>query len=154
MKKTTTIFALYILVGFAQADQIIQETTNQDITVGIHMFSYHDKPGYNNTNPGLYLKYRHWTVGTYFNSLKKNSTYFGYNFEYPLKDRFVDSLDLTLGVITGYQKKIGNLNVSALVVPSVRIDVAQKTSIRITYVPRIREYNDTNVIHLSLERRL
>lgn len=151
MKKTTTVIALALLSSLAQASQ--EQEDNQDIRVGLHMFSHHDEKGYNDSNPGLYVKYGSWTFGTYHNSLKKNSTYFGYTFELPLKDKFVDSLDLTVGVITGYPQKIGNTKLTALVAPSARIDLTEKTSLRVTYIPRIKKYNDVNVVHFSLERK-
>jgi len=154
MKKYILATAITALMsGAVMAQDVENQEDNQDIRVGLHMFSYHDKKGYNNSNPGLYVKYGSWTFGTYHNSLKKNSTYFGYTFELPLKDKFVDSLDLTVGVITGYPQKIGNTKLSALVAPSARIDLTEKTSLRVIYIPRIKRYNDVNIVHLSFERK-
>jgi len=145
MKKIIFILTLALFTNIALA-------TQPNIKVGLHMFSYHDRNGYNNFNPGLYLRYGPWTIGTYENSLNKNSTYIGYTLELPLKEKFIDSLDLTLGIITGYPTQIGNTGITPLVVPSVRIDLTDKKSLRVLYIPRVRNLTDVNVIHVSLEK--
>lgn len=73
-------------------------------TVGLHLVSVHDSEGMNNFNPGVYARFDNGvTVGAYRNSFRRNSVYLGYTLETSATDRF--SLAMTIGGITGYQKR-------------------------------------------------
>jgi hypothetical protein len=70
-------------------------------TVGLHIASYHDAPGFNNTNPGLYVKLDNGVViGGYHNSLRRQSLYAGKH--YSLYESGAMELGLTVGLVGGY----------------------------------------------------
>ena len=73
-------------------------------TVGLHLVSGHASGGLNNANLGVYARFDNGlTVGAYRNSYRRNSVYLGSSVETSATDRF--SLALTVGGITGYQKR-------------------------------------------------
>ena len=105
--------------------------------VGLHIGSYHDKPGFNNTNPGIYLVSEDNTVvGIYNNSFKKPSLYVVKNFSTEDK-RF----SLAIGAVTGYSQS----PVMPLIVPSIKLG-----NFRLSFLPRSAPKN-ADVLHLSYE---
>jgi hypothetical protein len=116
-------------------------------TIGLHLVSWHDKPGYNNTNPGLYLKTeKGYLIGTVKNSEGNQSYYMGRVFDYPINPRVSGSL--TVGVISGY--KVSPL--LPLVTPSLAIRVNPSDSIRVSYLPKINK-SGSHALHMSFERK-
>lgn len=112
----------------------------QACTVGAHIGSWHDRPGFNNTNPGLYVRLDNGvTAGVYRNSLSKPSVYLGRSFETPLADWV--SVAVTVGVVSGYNNPI-------LVAPSIVFGSSVRTRI-VGVLPAQR--GDTAGVHLSLE---
>lgn len=113
------------------------------VTIGAHVGSYHDQPGYNNFNPGVYAKLENGaTAGFYYNSNRRMSAYVGYTLETPGK-----WFALTLGAITGYER----WPVMPLAVPSVRLG-DDELAVRLSFIPKF-EKNGANVVHLSLEHK-
>lgn len=115
-------------------------------TIGAHIGSWHDKPGFNNVNPGLY--YRHdngATVGIYRNSIRRTSTYAGWTFERDLSPSV--SAAVTVGVVTGYE-----MRVAPLVVPSVAVG-SDAFRVRLAVIPQVHEKQGASVAHLSIETR-
>ena len=115
-----------------------------ETSIGIHIGSQHDKAGFNNFNPGVYVNHNGYTLGTYYNSERKQSYYAGYTFE---SAPFYGSLRgaLTVGGITGYGRPM------FLAVPSIsasnpvlggrtRLSLAVKTN-----------RDGANALHLSQE---
>jgi hypothetical protein len=114
-------------------------------TFGVHTFSLHERPGMNNTNPGVYVRFDNGaTVGTYFNSHRKQSTYAGWSFE--TDELHSLSAAVTVGVVTGYSQKV-----SALLVPSIALHTSLGTA-RIGIVPRPPVRGGCGAVHLMLER--
>jgi hypothetical protein len=116
--------------------------------LGAHLMSYHDSGHYNNLNPGLYLQHASgMTVGSYYNSERKQSYYGGYTFK-PL-DRF-PNLDVTAGVVSGYSK----VHTIPFVLPSYTVfKTDEGVRARLGYMPRIGSFQPVNVVHLMLEKQ-
>lgn len=132
------ICALAVACGQAKADT----------RVGLHLGSWHETPGYNNTNPGVYVYHNGWTAGTYYNSERHQSYYAGYTFEHPLFDGGV-RLGATAGAITGYERA----KVLPMVVPSVAVSIPAGlgSAARLSFIPPIGGM--PTVLHLSVEFR-
>ena len=108
-------------------------------TLGVHIGSHHfPSKDFNNVNPGLYYVADNGaTVGTYYNSERKQSVYAGYTTEFGW-------LRVQVGVITGYQGRV-----LPLVAPSVGLG----HGFRLTALPKV-ERSGASVIHLSWETAL
>lgn len=107
--------------------------------VGVHLGSIHSpKRDYNNFNPGIYYKMDNgFTVGTYRNSIRKQSFYTGYTYEWK---RFA----ITAGAITGYE----GCKVCPLIFPTVKVG-----SFRLGFIPHIKA-TGANVFHLMYEKQI
>jgi len=79
-------------------------------TLGLHLQSIHDRPYFNDDNPGIYLKTRDgFTVGTYYNSEYRQSTYVGATIS-------AKGVEISTLLITGY-----NASVLPVIIPSILI---------------------------------
>lgn len=128
MKRLAAILLL-ALAGWAHAG-----------TLGLHIGSQHyPKQGYNNVNPGAYYIHDNGaTVGTYYNSERRQSVYAGWTWDYgPFR--------LQAGAITGYAR--------SLVFPMVAPSVALGAGFRLAALPKI-ERGGSAVIHLMWETKL
>lgn len=115
-------------------------------TIGLHLASWHSEPGYNNANPGLYLRTAGgWTAGGYRNSVRRNSTYAGWTGGVELATGL--RAELTLGAITGYPAAA----VLPLVAPSLRIGGDTGPALRLTVLPKVHAKQGAHVAHLSTE---
>ena len=124
----------------------------QPTSVGLHMASVHDQPGFNNSNPGLYVMHQDAAgngpvIGAYYNSERHDSFYVAYTWRLAGNGRC--SLDLAGGAITGYD--IAPL--APLLVPSAACAVVGGISARLSFVPLIKR-DGAAVLHLSLEYAL
>jgi hypothetical protein len=126
---------------------------NKSFTMGLHLVSTHDVEGFENNNPGFYLQYQGLTVGSFNNSLRKRSSYAGYSFHQRVSSAFVESVALTVGVVSGYNQKIGNSDVSGLLVPSVALRSLGGFRPRIAYLPAIGGVIPSTTVHLMVERK-
>ena len=117
-------------------------------TVGIHTVSVHEHSGFNNVNPGLYLRYASGlTAGFYRNSYRRESAYLGYTIETPQWRDF--SAAVTVGGVTGYPAA----SVMPLVVPSIAYHFDQST-VRLGIVPRPPKTGAAAALHLMFEQHL
>lgn len=137
--------------------------------IGVHTVSVHmergEGRGWNNSNPGVYMRWDNGlTVGTYRNSLYKQSAYLGWT----LVDK-TDTLAVTLGVVSGYDKVVSRGGrrefrcdngcrwvqvkevILPMVVPSVRIGITQSLSLRLAVVATPKA---PPAAHLMVEYRL
>lgn len=139
------------------------ETLLAGVTLGIHLASVHvpAQTWQNNVNVGLYARTADgWTAGVYRNTLRRTSVYAGYTFEH-------GPLALTVGAITGYQKKSVACNdpmstgctlgssrgfVSLMAAPSVTLPEFAGIVPRISFIPGIGSPS-SSVFHLSMERK-
>jgi hypothetical protein len=146
MKIFAVGFAALVLAASAQAQ-------DAPLEVGLHLVSVHDTGGYQNDNPGIYVRYDGWTAGVFQNSVNKTSVYGAYTWEWKTPQLpVVDSVAITWGLATGYPQKIGNTELSALFVPSAAFDVSKEVRLRVAYVPAFQQYVRATAIHFMLEK--
>lgn len=128
MKHIALILAL-ALSGMAHAG-----------TLGLHIGSLHfPAQQYNNFNPGAYYIHDNGaTVGTYYNSERRQSVYAGWTWD-------SGPWRLQVGAITGYER--------AKVLPVVMPSVALGHGFRLVVLPKV-ERNGSSVIHLMWETKL
>ena len=108
-------------------------------TVGLHLGSKHfPARSFNDANPGAYyISDEGWTVGTYYNSERKQSVYAGKSWDFgPFR--------LQAGLITGYSRHV---------LPMVAPSVALGAGFRLTVLPKV-ERGGSSVIHLTWETKL
>jgi hypothetical protein len=116
-------------------------------TVGLHTVSVHSAPGYNGTNPGLYLLWPNGVaVGAFHNSYRRNSAYVGWLWRIDDANRF----GVLLGAATGYGSTRENMPVAPLLVPSIRWALGNGMSTRLSLFPDPRQ-GAVQVLHLSFE---
>ena len=128
MKRLAMLMAL-ALAGAAHAD-----------TLGFHIGSQHfPAKQYNNFNPGAYYIHSGGaTIGTYYNSERRQSVYAGWTWDYgPWR--------LQAGAITGYRR--------AAVLPLIAPSVSLGYGFRLTVLPKI-ERGGSSVVHLMWETKL
>ena len=109
-------------------------------TLGLHIGSQHfPAQQYNNFNPGAYYIHDNGaTVGTYYNSERRQSVYAGWTWD-------SGPWRLQVGAITGYERRA----VLPMVVPSVALG----HGFRVTVLPKV-ERDGSSVIHLMWETKL
>ena len=120
--------------------------------VGAHLFTYHDNGPYENVNPGVYLVQRNWTVGVYHNSTRKTSFYGGYTWSWhTTRVPLIDSYALTAAIANGYPNTIEKTDLSALLIPSVRVPLTTSMGLRVSLLPYVRRYNPATSLHFCVE---
>lgn len=109
-------------------------------TLGLHIGSQHfPAQDYNNFNPGAYYIHDNGaTVGTYYNSERRQSVYAGWTWD-------SGPWRLQVGAITGYERRA----VLPMIVPSVALG----HGFRLTVLPKV-ERNGSSVVHLMWETKL
>ena len=128
MKRIALILAL-AMSGMAHAD-----------TLGFHLGSQHfPAQQYNNINPGVYYIHSSGaTVGTYYNSERRQSMYAGWTWgSGPWR--------LQVGAITGYERRA----VLPMIVPSVALGYG----FRLAVLPKV-DRDGSSVVHLMWETKL
>ena len=105
-----------------------------EVTVGLHLVSAHSTENYNNENLGGYVKVDNIVVGSYYNSIRRQSSYAAYIWH-------IGPVDLTTGLITGYKPEA-----VPLIAPSVAYG-----GVRLTVIPQINGVTKVTVMHLSVE---
>ena len=125
---------LTIMVALALAS-----ATHAD-TLGFHIGSQHfPAKQYNNRNPGVYYIHSSGaTIGTYYNSERRQSVYAGWTWDYgPWR--------LQAGAITGYRR--------AAVLPLIAPSVSLGYGLRLTVLPKVERLGSA-VVHLTWEMKL
>lgn len=144
MKRTFywLAFALFCL-----ALTLLPKSCSAD-TLGLHVGSQHfPARNYNNFNPGAYYRWDSgWTVGGYYNSVRRFSFYFGRQWDYGLTPGL--SANLTAGAVTGYADKL-----RPLLVPSFTFGDFSGPKFRLAYLPRV-EKGGAAVVHVAVEWEL
>jgi hypothetical protein len=114
---------------------------------GLHTVSVHSAPGYNGTNPGVYLLWQNGVAaGAFHNSYGRNSTYAGWLWRIDNANRF----GVLLGAATGYGSTSERMAIAPLLVPSVRWGWDNGMSARVSLFPDPR-HGAVQVLHLSFE---
>jgi hypothetical protein len=111
----------------------------EDFNIGVHVATYHKTrdAGFNEYNPGAYVRVGQFVAGGYRNSYSLESYYAGYAFSYK-------GIDLLVGGVSGYSDPV-----RLMVIPSYRIP---GTPFRISYLPPVPDAKiDTQALHFSLE---
>lgn len=109
-------------------------------TLGLHIGSQHfPAQQYNNANPGAYYIHDNGaTVGTYYNSERRQSMYAGWTWD-------SGPWRLQVGAITGYER--------GAVLPMVVPSVALGHGFRLVVLPKV-ERGGSSVVHLIWETKL
>jgi hypothetical protein len=70
------------------------------LAIGMHLNSWHSKYNdeFNTNNPGVFMQYQGYAVGTYYNSLCKQSLYVGKIWDLDLDCRY----EVQVGAVSGY----------------------------------------------------
>lgn len=148
------LIALGLLCVIASCARPVQADVLPD-TIGVHAFSVHsnarDKVSgerWNNANPGLYARWDTIVVGTYYNSIRRQSFYAGY--VYPLSNHF----DVVLGAVTGYDGPGYRAKaVMPMVIPSFHMPITDNLSARVNLAVGIGKGSAT-AVNFALEYRL
>lgn len=152
MKRLFTLVgsALVAVSAFAQQAEISPAPIFEVERIGVHLVSHHwpDK-GESNVNPGVYVSFRAFgihdlVIGDYRNSLRRNTFYVGKNWEVFTTGRLHGSVITSLG--SGYRYPI-----TPILAAAASYDVTEDMSVRLSFIPRVKKYNQTTVLHLSAE---
>lgn len=115
--------------------------------IGLHLVSWHDEPGYNNHNPGVYVKSEcGLTAGVYKNSVRKTTAYIGYTYD-PPKLPFWASV----AVATGYHSET-RMRLTPIAMIGIKSPQYEGFRFRLGYIPKISGVNNVNVVHLMIEK--
>lgn len=109
-------------------------------TLGFHLGSQHfPARQFNNRNPGMYYIHDNGaTVGTYYNSERRQSVYAGWTWDHgPWR--------LQAGAITGYKRRA--------VLPMIAPSVALGYGFRLAVLPKVERRGST-VVHFMWEKKL
>lgn len=144
--------------GCAKAEEpplIPERNVLAPTAVGVHLVSVHSskldlvagKP-WNNSNPGLYARWDRLVVGTYYNSIRRQSVYAGY--VYPLHDNF----DVVLGVVTGYDGRGYSAKpVMPMVIPSAHFALTKDITLRANLAIGVQK-NSATALNFAIEWKL
>lgn len=123
--------------------------------IGVHLGSWHSTSrdnvagkAWNGVNPGIYMRWDNVAVGTYYNSIRRESYYVAY--VYPV----TEWLDVSVGAITGYDRPgYAAKPVMPMLVPSVHWPITDRITGRVHFAPQVMK-GGASAIHLSLEFKL
>lgn len=135
MFKELLVGLLVVALAFASGCFFMAGQACAQTTVGAHIGTYHvdRKAGYDEFNPGLYVKHDIYTAGVYHNSEGGTSYYAGFTHEWKY-------VGVTWGLIGGYKR--GTL---PMIVPHVKLG----SGFRLAFLPPIPGAdNNTAGIHL------
>ena len=131
-----------------------QAKADETTTLGIHTFSYHNSGNYNDITPGLYVEKNNYVVGAYHNSIRQTSVYAGYTWTWPLPTNpLFQSVAFTGGLVTGYRHRGYNSDIAILVATSLRHDIDERQTLRLSILPLHKSSTATYVLHLSYETK-
>ncbi len=119
------------------------------LVVGAHLASVHSEPGFNNVNPGAYVRAGSVAGGAYLNSHKKLSLWAGLTYETPRAA--VGPVNVrgavTGGLVTGYPRA----DVLPMVTGGIVADAGGREAVRLTFIPNPLP-KGAHALHLSWER--
>lgn len=151
MKINKLLSAAALMVMLAINPAVAQETQERPAIVGLHIATKHDKTGFCEFNPGIYMETsKGVTLGVYKNSECNTSGYAGYTFE--TRPYGPVRLGLMLGGVIGYTA----FPVAPMVIPSVSVDFSGNRNtgwgMRAAYLPKFGNMG-SRAVHFSLEKR-
>jgi hypothetical protein len=108
------------------------------VTIGVHLGTYHfdRNRGYNEFNPGVYVRDESWTAGAYHNSERSNSAYLAY------RAATFGPVSVHVGAVTGYKR--------SPVSPMVVAEYAVSERMRLVWIPPSPDGNKGG-LHLAAE---
>lgn len=114
----------------------------------VHVASVHTRAGYNNTNPGIGLRWADAdgdgpVVGVYHNSERGVSVYAGYAWNWTIAGAL--SVQVTAGAVTGYKRA----PVVPMIMPSLAYALDKKSAVRLSAVPPVGKM--AGVAHLTYD---
>lgn len=116
--------------------------------VGLHLYSVHSDPGFEDATPGAYYRWANGVqVGVLRNSYRDTSVYGGYLLSFDDAKRF----GLFVGAISGYEKAEGR-NVVPLVAPQVGLELSPGVWARLAWFINPGA-NEAQAFHFSIERQ-
>lgn len=133
--KESLLGLLIVALAFASGSFFMAGQACAQTTVGAHIGTYHvdRKAGYDEFNPGLYVKHDIYTAGVYHNSEGGTSYYAGFTHEWKY-------VGVTWGLIGGYKR-----GTMPMIVPHVKLG----SGFRLAFLPPIPGAdNNTAGIHL------
>lgn len=147
------LFVLMCLNHVLKAEETVDHQTQY--AIGVHVFSVHSTPrdnvagrAWNNANPGIYFRRDNVVVGTYYNSIRKQSVYVGYS--YPV----TDYLDVCIGLVSGYNGPGYRAKpISPMLIPTFHGPITSRMDWRINIAPGIGK-NSATAINFALEYKL
>lgn len=100
--------------------------------LGINLYTQHisTQSNPNNVTPGIYANFDGPTLGTYYNSARRQSLFGGWVFETQDK-RFA----ILAGAVSGYREN-GKDVIRPMLIPSYKMDLVDKFSFRISFIPK------------------
>lgn len=114
------------------------------LAVGLHLATWHSQDGYNDINPGGYIRLDcNIVAGAYHNSESNMSAYAAFAFEKPI-GRLTPFI--VAGVVVGYE----NQPVAPLITPGVAVEVSEHVALRLAYLPGGIE-KSPHGLHATLE---
>jgi len=114
-------------------------------TLGLHVASYHSRPGFCNLNPGVYYRWDNGVqVGGYRNSQCRPSLYAGWFIETEGTVR----AGIGLGAVNGYRGK----GILPVLMPSIAVSITEQQSLRFIYFPKTHP-KAAAVFHMTIEHR-
>ena len=133
MKRTVFFTAALALSAFA-----VQAADFAPTHFIVHVASVHTQPGYNNTNPGIGLRWADaagdgLVAGVYYNSERSTSAYAGYAWNWQIAGPV--SAQIVVGGVGGYKRAA----VVPMLLPSVALRLTPVTSVRLSGSPPIRD---------------
>jgi hypothetical protein len=133
--KETLLALVIVTLAFLAGVFFGVSTCHAQTTVGAHIGTYHvdRKAGYDEFNPGLYVKHDIYTAGVYHNSEGGTSYYAGFTHEWKY-------VGVTWGLIGGYKR-----GTMPMLVPHVKLG----SGFRLAFLPPIPGAdNNTAGLHL------
>lgn len=115
--------------------------------IGVHVWSVHNKPGFDDRNVGLYYRWANGVmVGGFNNSYSEFSAYAGWLWRMDQDGRF----GVFLGAATGYGSTEERMPLAPIVAPTVRWQFVRGPGVRLSWFVDPRA-GASQVLHLSLE---
>jgi len=142
----------FLMSTYANAQEVSREFVQEKpAIIGLHIATKHDRVGFCEFNPGLYIEARNGvTAGIYKNSECNTSVYAGYTFE--TRPYGPVRLGLMLGGVLGYN----SFPIAPMVLPSVAFDLSgdrnKGTAVRLTYLPKFGRMG-SRAVHVGIEKR-
>lgn len=117
--------------------------------IGLHLVSWHSHEGYSGVNPGVYVKSEcGFTLGAFRNSERRLSVYGAYTYDPPKLPVWASA-----GIATGYGPQYGRpRGWTPVFIVGLKTPQYEGYRLRVGYIPKLGEFNNTHVLHLMIEK--